>query len=116
MINDQPLWNRLIVCPLDDSRSSTFRVDLTDEDEGIHVQYHASNGSTDAHVWVVKRDRTDPDKYEVVLNKVLQLVTLRGMSRERIELIGLLCDRPDQRTPESVDRKALLIFTREDTP
>lgn len=115
MWNDKPMWNCLMVCPLDDSRSSTFRVDLTDEDERIEVQFSAHSGSTAAHIWVTKATREDPEKYENVFNQSLDLVTLRGMSSGRIELMGLLGDHHDQRTPDSRDRKVLLIFTREDT-
>lgn len=110
------MWNRLAVIPLDDSRAQYLRVDLTNEEERIDVQFSAHSGSTSAHVWVTKATRQAPAQYETTFNQTLDLVTLREMSATRIVLIGLLGDNPDQRTPDSVDRKALLIFTREDTP
>lgn len=115
-MNEQPMWNRLSVIPLDKGRSQYYRVDLSDEDERIEVQFSAHSGSTVAHVWVTKATGENPGTYETVFSQALDLVTLRGMTSTRVELIGLLGDNPQQRTPESVDRKALLIFTREDTP
>lgn len=114
-MNEQPLFNFLNVAFVNrDARSITVRLDETiGEEPGIQF---GNNGTPTASIWASKVDPENSGGFVTVFNKRLDLVTLSGFSDKRIELTGLLgepLDRNGRRVPGSVERKALVILTRD---
>lgn len=114
-MNELPLFNFLNVVFVNrDARSITVRLDETRGEEfGISF---GNNGTPTASIWASTVDPENPDSFVTVFNKRLDLVTLSGFSDKRIELTGLLgepLDRNGRRVTDSVDRRAIVILSRD---